>query len=308
MDLGITLPTSGPRASPAAIVRLAQAAEELGYAAVWTYERLLYPLGDVPQPGGPPRPLPGHYQLTYDPLETLAWVAAQTSTVRLGTSVLGALFHVPVVLARRLATLDQLSGGRVVAGLGQGWVPQDFAAAKVQMEGRGRALEEVIGALRAAWGPNPVQFEGRFAQIPPSGIDPKPVRPEGIPILVGAFAPRAIERAGRIADGFNPIAFSFEALRGMVSRFRAAAEAHGRDPASLPVMVRANVPIDDAGLGDDRPFLGGSPVQIADDLERLQELEVDHVFFTNLRQPPIDEQVRLLADLGARVAHVAELV
>jgi probable F420-dependent oxidoreductase len=308
MDLGVTLPTSGPHASPTAIVRLAQAAEQLGYAAVWTYERLLYPLADVPQPGGPPRPLPEHYTLTYDPLETLAWVAAQTSTVRLGTSVLGAPFHVPVVLARRLATLDQLSGGRVVAGLGQGWVPQDFAAARVPMKGRGAALEEVIGALRAAWGPNPVAFDGRFARIPPSRIDPKPVQAGGIPIVVGAFSPQAIERAARIADGFNPIAFSFEALRGMVSRFRAAAEAAGRDPASLSVMVRANVPIDDAGLVGDRPFLGGSPAQIADDLERLGELEIDHVFFTNLLQPPIEEQVRLLALVGERAARIAELV
>src|SRR5204863_9362193 len=103
-------------------------------------------------------------------------------------------------------------------------------------------------ALRAAWGPDPVAFEGRFYRIPPSRINPKPVQPGGIPILLGVFAPPAIERAARVADGFNPIAFSLEALRSMVGAFRTAARAAGRDPAALKVMARANVPITDARM------------------------------------------------------------
>src|SRR6266545_3509998 len=90
VDLGVSLPTSGPHASPRAIVHIAQEAERLGYAAVWTYERLLYALGDIPQPGGPPRPLPEYYAQTYEPIETLAYVAAKTERIKLGTSVLDA--------------------------------------------------------------------------------------------------------------------------------------------------------------------------------------------------------------------------
>ncbi|HKT03824.1 MAG TPA: TIGR03619 family F420-dependent LLM class oxidoreductase [Rugosimonospora sp.] len=306
MDLGITLPTSGPHASPDGIVRMARGAEELGYASVWTYERLLYPLADVPQPGGPPRPLPDHYRVTYEPLETLAYIAAHTRNVTLGVSVLAALFHVPVVLARRLATLDRFSGGRVVAGLGQGWIRQEFTAANVPPRRRGRGFEEFIAALRAAWGPDPVSFSGSFYRIPRGEVAPKPMRTNGIPILVGGFAPAAIERAGRVADGFNPIAVSYRALAGMVERFRAAARRAGRDPAGLRVVVRANVPMTGEPLTGDRPFLGGSPEQIAEDLRRLAELDIDHVMFTNLVQPPLDDQLRLLdrlAGTAARTPH-----
>ncbi len=144
MDLGISLPTFGPFASPEAIMRIAQEAEHLGYAAVWTYERLLYALGDIPQPGGPPRPLPEDYRLTYEPLETLSYVAAGTERIKLGTSVIDAPFHVPVVLARRFATLDRLSGGRVIAGLGQGWMEQEFITANVSPKRRGAGVEEFI--------------------------------------------------------------------------------------------------------------------------------------------------------------------
>ena len=118
---------------------------------------------------------------------------------------------------------------------------------------------------------------------------------------MGVYAPQAIERAARVADGLNPIAFSFGALQGIVRRFRGAAEAAGRDPAKLKVMVRANVPISDAMMPDERPFLGGSPEQVAEDLARVKDLHVDHVFFTNLLQPPIDEQVRLLERLQRAV-------
>ena len=297
MDLGVALPTSGPQASPASIVRIAQEAERLGYSAVWAYERLVYPLADVPQPGGPPRPLPANLKTTYEPIETLAYVAARTTNVRLGISVIGALFHVPVVLARRLATLDQFSQGRVIAGLGQGWVNHDFISANVPIRRRGRGMEEFVEALRAAWGPDPVSFEGRFYHIPPSHIDPKPVQPGGIPILLGAFAPAAIERAGRLADGFNPIAISFDALQAMVQRFRGAARAAQRDHTTLTINVRANVPITRQKILENRPFLGGSPEQIADDLARLRDLDVDHVFFANLLQPSVSEQVRLLERL-----------
>lgn len=302
MDLGITLPTSGPYASPAAIVRMAREAERLEYASVWTYERLLYPLGDIPQPGGPPRPLAEQYRTTYEPIETLAYVAAETSTVKLGISVLGALFHVPVMLARRLATLDQFSGGRVLTGLGQGWIRQEFAAANMPFTRRGERLTEFVAALRAAWGADPVAYDGRFYHIPPSRISPKPLQPGGIPILIGAFAPPAIERAGRIADGLNPIAVSREFLVAAVARFRTAARDSGRDPASLPVVVRVNTPITDTAITGRRPFLGGSPEQIVADLWRLAELGVDHVLFTNVAQPPLDDQVRLLDRLRTAAA------
>ncbi len=300
MDLGISLPTFGPFASPEAIMRIAQEAEHPGYAAVWTYERLLYAFGDIPQPGGPPRPLPEDYRLTYEPLETLSYVAARTERIKLGTSVIDAPFHVPVVLARRFATLDRMSGGRVIAGLGQGWMEQEFITANVSPKRRGAGVEEFIMAMRAAWGPNPVSFNGRFYRIPLSEINPKPVQKGGIPILLGAFSPAAIERAARIADGLNPIPFSFEGLEDTVNRFRSAARAAGRDPSTLKIMLRENVPITAEPLPEShRPFLGGSPIQIAQDLARVEALGVDHVLFADTASTTIDEAVRRMEELQA---------
>lgn len=120
MKTGIALPHMGLETSPALITRMAQEAECLNYASLWVGERLLRPHRHVPYGGNPPGPLPAYFQSIYDPLETLAYVAAKTERITLGTSVICTFFHVPVVLARRIATLDQLSQGRVLAGLGQG--------------------------------------------------------------------------------------------------------------------------------------------------------------------------------------------
>jgi probable F420-dependent oxidoreductase len=303
MELGVALPTSGPFASPEAILRVAQEAEAMGYGAVWTYERLLYPIGDVEQPGGPPRPLPDFYKSTYEPIETLAWVAARTQRIKLGTSVVDAPFHSPVVLARRFATLDRLSGGRAIAGIGQGWMAQEFQTTNSTLKLRGRGVEEFIGALRAAWGPDPVSFEGRHYRIPESMINPKPQQQGGVPILMGSLAPPAIERAGRVADGLNPIAFSPRQIQKAVEGFRSAARAHGRDPSGLQVVVRANVPVTADPLPDDsRPYLGGSASQIAKDLEGLEQLGVDQVLFADGASPSLEEALRRLEELRAAVA------
>ena len=125
--------------------------------------------------------MPESYANVYDPLETLAYVAAKTERIRLGTSIIDVLFHAPVILARRFATLDNLSGGRLIAGLGQGYSPEEFAAANVPMSRRGAGFEEFIEAMRAAWGPDPVRFSGRFYEIPESQINPKPVQEGGPP-------------------------------------------------------------------------------------------------------------------------------
>jgi len=301
MELGVALPTSGTLASPVNIARVAQEAERLGYDALWTYERLLRPYAEMPLgDGGPPQRVPEVYRLTYEPLETLSYVAALTDRIKLGTSVVDALLHPPVVLARRFATLDQFSGGRAIAGLGQGWMPQEFETANVPMRRKGAGMDEVVAAMRACWGPDPVEYEGRFYRIAPSEVNPKPVQPT-LPVLIGATTPAGIERAARIADGINPIAFSEDALVGMAAAFRAAARAAGRDPDTLTVVARANVPITNEPLGDDRPFLGGSPRQIADDLAKLGGTGVDHVLFANVAAHDVDEELRLLDQLKAAV-------
>ncbi|HZT06990.1 MAG TPA: TIGR03619 family F420-dependent LLM class oxidoreductase [Chloroflexota bacterium] len=302
MDIGIALPQWGRHASPEAISRVAREAERLGYASVWVQERLLRPTHPRSGYGGVPgAPWPEPYRIVYDPIETLSYVASQTTRLKLGTSVLDALFHVPVVLARRLATLDRFSGGRVVVGLGQGWSEDEFITANVPPKRRGAGFEEFIRAMRAVWGPDPVSFAGRHYQIPESEIGPKPVQPGGPPILVGAFAPAAIERAARIADGLNPIAIGWDMLQDMVTRFRDAARAAGRDPSTLQFVVRANNQLSDAPLGNDRGPFSGNAQQIRDDLTRAEGMGLTHVFFDfGFVETPIDPQLRMLEQLAQR--------
>src|SRR5205807_4448284 len=117
---------------------------------------------------------------------------------------------------------------------------QEFATANVSPKRRGAGMDEFVAAMRAVWGPDPVSYNGRFYRIPESIIAPKPVQAGGPPILLGSLSPAGIERAGRIADGLNPIAFFYEQLEFTVNGFRAAARAAGRDPSTLPIMVRVN--------------------------------------------------------------------
>ena len=301
MDLGIALPQWGPYASREAIARVALEAERLGFASVWVQERLLRPTQPrTPYGGVPGLAWPEPYRTVYDPIETLTYVAAITERIKLGTSVLDALFHVPVVLAKRLASLDQLSGGRVIAGLGQGWAEDEFDTANVPMKRRGAGQEEFIAAMRAVWGPNPVRFQGRFYRIPESEIGPKPVQSGGPPILIGSFAPASTERAARIADGINPIAITWEMLGGAVERSHAAAKAAGRDPSTIQVVVRANNQVTAQPLGADRAPFCGTAEQIKEDLARASEMGIGHVFFDlHFAGTPIDEQLRLMERLAA---------
>lgn len=295
MKLGLGLPTPGVGTSAAEIAEAAEEAERIGLDSVWTFERLLSPVGGAIGIGSPePVPLPDSYHSVYEPLETLAYVAARTSTVTLGTSVLDLLLHSPIVLARRLATLDQLSGGRVLAGVGVGWMVAEFEAAGVPTERRGARMEEHITAMRAVWGDDPVEHEGQFYRIPPSWIGPKPVSPGGVALLAGSMAAPSLERAGRLGVGLNTIMMTWEMFEGSVAMFRDAAGKAGHDPATLPVVVRVNGKLSPSPV-DDREPLTGSVEQVLEDLARVARSGVDHVMWGSAED--VDQQLGLLAQL-----------
>jgi alkanesulfonate monooxygenase SsuD/methylene tetrahydromethanopterin reductase-like flavin-dependent oxidoreductase (luciferase family) len=214
-------------------------------------------------------------------------------------------FHAPVMLGKRLATLDQFSSGRVIAGLGQGWMQQEFDVMERSAKLRGQGVEEMIAAMRAVWGPDPVSFSGRHYHIPSSKINPKPFQPRGIPIIMGVAAPAAIERAGRIADGFNPVVGTQQDLVAQIALFRDAATRAQRDPTALPIYVRANVPVTREPMGEGRPFLGGSVDQIAHDLEPLRAIRVEQVFFAfrAVEGASLDDKLELLYQMQQRAGN-----
>jgi alkanesulfonate monooxygenase SsuD/methylene tetrahydromethanopterin reductase-like flavin-dependent oxidoreductase (luciferase family) len=176
--IGVSLPHFGPYVGPDAITTVAQAADEFGFHAVSVSERLLLP---VRPDWGNEAGLPVSH--VWDPLELLTWAAAHTERVRVSTGIVNAVFQPPIVLARRLATLDQLARGRLDAGLGQGGggtaetsylIPEEFTAAGVPIGRRGSGFVEHVAAMRACWGPDPVEFHGDRYEIPRSVVGPKP--------------------------------------------------------------------------------------------------------------------------------------
>ncbi len=278
IKLGVHLPAAGPGAAPHAIARVAEDAERSGLDSVWTWERLMRPTVPIAMggPGGPVMQAPEDFAVVYDPIETLAYVAARTSRITLGTNVIDALFHSPVILARRLATLDRFSDGRLIAGIGQGWMEQEFQAAGVPMNRRGAGFEEHIQAMRAVWGPDPVRFAGRFYRIPDAAIGPKPVHPDGPRLVVGAASPRALERAGRLGVGLSMVIFDWQTIRDSIGRFRSAAAAAGHDPDTLPVILQVNGDISEQPVREPAPLLG-SPEQVAAGLDSAARLGVAHI-------------------------------
>jgi len=298
--VGIALPQYGTIVSPNSILRVAEEAEKMGLASLWVSDRMLLPT--KPKETFDGDPWPEIFATVYDPIEMLTFVAARTRKVRLGTSVMSALFQNPVTLARRFATLDRLSGGRAIAGLGQGDFRDEFQAANVPVKRRGRGFEEFVRAMRAVWGPDPVSFTGDFYNIPESRIGPKPVQPGGIPMLLGAFAPASLERAARIADGIMPAAAGstmIEKLSQTINNFRDMVRRAGRHPEEMKWILRVHNPLDKEKATEPRALLGGTPQQAAEDLPRLKELGIDHVFY-DMNHPakvPIDTQLLLLRRL-----------
>jgi probable F420-dependent oxidoreductase len=298
MRIGIGLPQSGRFDHARDIAGIARTAETAGYDSVWVYERLLFPLaprdGLYQQPGVP---WPANYQECADPVVTLSIAAAVTSRVRLGTAVLVAPLHTPIQLARQLATLDKISGGRVVAGFGSGWSTDEYAAAGADFADRGRRLDETIDVCRAVWGPDPVGYARRYASIAPAYVRPKPAT--SIPIYLGGMSTRAIERVAQRGDGWLPAQLPPARLSLLWRRIRARAEAVGRDPDKLALCVRANIRLRDTPTDDaHRLTYTGTIDQVVGDLLATHAAGA-HEVLIELQNTVRDAAE--LADLAARL-------
>jgi probable F420-dependent oxidoreductase len=221
---------------PDSALEICRRAERVGFDSVWGGEHVIVPsriassypyTEDGEMPGEPETPIP-------DPLIWLAYVAAAAPTLRLGTCILIVPQRNPLVLAKELATLDHLSGGRVDLGLGVGWLEEEFRALGVPWERRGARNDEYVAAMRALWAGPEAEFHGEFVDFDPVTCSPRPVN-GSIPILVGGDTPVAIRRAARLADGYFPGTTDPEALADLIERLGVAAEAEGRSRDEIAV-------------------------------------------------------------------------
>jgi probable F420-dependent oxidoreductase len=217
-------------------VEICRTAEAAGFESLWGGEHVVLPThieskypytADGKIPAEPDTPIP-------DPLIWLAFAAAAAPSVRLGTCILIVPQRNPVVLAKELATLDRLSGGRVELGIGVGWLKEEFDALGVPWERRGARNDEYVAAMRALWQGPHASFHGEFVDFDSVTCSPRPVN-GSIPILVGGDTDAAIRRAVRLADGYFPGEGDVQRLGGLIARLRQAAEDAGRDPSGIEI-------------------------------------------------------------------------
>ncbi len=234
MKFGLRYCNTGRYVDPTKAVELLEAGEEAGFESAWTVEHTVVPAGyastypysdDGKLAGGKNNmPLP-------DPLIWMAYAAAATSRIKLGTGILILPQHSPVVAAKQIATLDYMSRGRVLLGIGVGWMKEEFDAIGVPFEHRGRRTDEYIAAMRELWSADEPTFHGEFVNFDRAICQPQPVN-GAVPIIVGGHSKAAARRAGRLGDGFFPARGASAELIDLVRR---SADEHGRDPDAIEI-------------------------------------------------------------------------
>jgi len=292
MRVGVTLPSMGHLSQPDNLIQAAKAAERLGYDTLWVADRLLYPVKPRTRyPVSPDGSLPDIYKRVLDPIEALTFVAAHTTRIGLGTGILDIPFYNPVILARRLATLDILSNGRLRAGFGLGWSADEFEAAGADQKRRGARADEFLAVLKTIWTEDPVEFHGKYFTVPRSIIGAKPVQKPHPPIYLAAYAPAALQRAATFANGWMPVGIAIDGMAAMITALRQMAKDAGRDPLSLEVIVGATISIAPTALGADRSIFAGSLDQVQKDIDDVKKLGVDEIFFMIFPDGPIEDLV-----------------
>ena len=281
MHVGIMFANTGRGSCPAGAVALAQLAESIGVDSLWAVEHVVVPSGyESRYPYDASGKMAGgaeEFDLP-DPLVWLAYVAASTTTVKLGTGILIVPQRNPVILAKEIATLDHLSGGRMLLGVGVGWLEEEFNALGVPFAERGARLDEYLEALRTLWTQDKASMHGRFVDFESCISRPRPVNGT-VPILVGGHTKAAARRAGRLGDGFFPGNAAPAEIGELVALVRRTAEEARRDPAAIEVSAmtggRGDVLLERvdalAGVGVSRVIIGaGRDEQIVDAYQAIK--------------------------------------
>jgi probable F420-dependent oxidoreductase len=243
MKFGIAFANTAWYTSTAGAIDMAKSAEGVGVDSLWTVEHVVVPVGyESPYPYSPTGKMPGNREDfdVPDPLIWMSFVAAHTTTIKLGTGILILPQRNALVVAKEVATLDAMSGGRVLLGVGVGWLREEFEALGASFSDRGKRLDEQIEVLRAVWTGSPAEFHGTYTQFGPLYSRPAPARGT-VPLVIGGHSEAAARRAGRLGDGFFPGAGSIEELTHLLAIVRSTADEHGRDPDAIEITTGAIV-------------------------------------------------------------------
>jgi probable F420-dependent oxidoreductase len=305
VEFGFSLPSRGALAKPSILVRLARKAESLGYACVTISDHVVLPTkNSAPYPYSPSGEFPGGSRQDYlEPLILMAWLLAATRRIRVGSSVLVVPYRNPVVTAKQIATLDAMSGGRVIVGCGVGWWPEEFQAlAAPPFAERGAVTDEYLRLLKELWTRDEPRFSGKYYQVGDVTLYPKPVQKPHPPIWIAGHTPAALRRAGEVGDGWHPIGLRPPAgltpadYAEKAQQVRAHAARAGRRSDAIRLTLRAPLEIWPSRRAAKRaapagPVLQGSPLRgpaekVAGDIRAYRKAGVQLFVFDFTEQDP----------------------
>lgn len=284
MKAGIIFANSGKFSQPELFAQLALDCERLGFESIWTVEHVVIPQPHMPYPGSKDGSMPGGDEVPIpDPLIPLAYAAALTSKIKLSTGVIILPQRHPLYLAKQLATLDRLSKGRMMIGIGSGWMKEEFESVDVPFNARGARTDEAIQAMREIWRDDLASFHGKHFHFHDVKSFPKPVQKEGIPIHIGGHSEAAVRRAGKYGDGFFPTVTDPTKLKEMFAQVKEEAQKAGRGGVAIELSAMA--------------------APRADSLKRLAEIGVERVIFG----PPSSAPDKLKAGLEAAASELQRI-
>ncbi len=321
MDFGFFLPTRGPLATPEGLRTLARRGEDLGFDLIGVPDHIVIPTSIAPHyPYSDSGEFPGGGAGDcLDQLALLAFLAGQTSKVRLLTSIMVVPHRPAVLAAKMLATVDVLSGGRLIVGCGVGWMREEFEAIGAPpFDERGAVVNEYIRAFRELWTSAAPSFEGKYVQFSDISFLPQPIQEPHPPIWIGGESAPAMKRAARLGDGWYPIGSNprypldtLERYGDALARLRQYAEQSARDPAEITLAYCA-LRWRGSGYGADRPGTGaaaaaggrllltGAPDQVAGDIAALEDLGLRYLML-NFQSPGLEETLERMAQFAEDV-------
>jgi len=313
MKIGLRLPQTGEHnATKERIIHFSKEAENAGCIdSLWVLERLIWPINpQTPYPGTNDGKFPADWQYIFEPLEILTYVAASTENIALGTSVIDMLFQNPVLLARRFATLDVLSKGRAIAGLGIGWSEDEYQASNIPFNARGKRANEYVKILKKIWTNDVVEFKGEYYNIPASKIGPKPIQKPHIPIYLGGYSQGTFARIAKYANGWIcVIRNNLDQVKSHIDKIRNECYKAKRQDKDIQiaailypnVMDSRYIPNNKTNNNRESTYrqelLSGSIDKVGKDLQEIKKIGVDHAIL-NFNRSAISSNIDIIIDVS----------
>jgi len=302
LKLGLSIPQVGVNGTRENALKLAQAAEKENFESLWVQERILWPINPQSKyPATPDGSLREEYQHNLDSMNLLSYIAANTSKILLGTGIIVNAYHLPVRFAKEVATVDILSQGRFVCGLGLGWSKDEYQTSNVPFERRGARQDEFIQAIKKVWTDDVVEFNGEFYNISPSKIDPKPVQKPHPKILLGGFGPKTFERIVNYADGYlSALAMPIPTFEQLISGFKQTVEKAGKNSDDFNISTLTFPQITETSSGNSERFpMTGTIEEVGSDIKKLKEIGVDRAILVQFAGDgyDVDKSIQVAKEL-----------